>query len=146
MTRKLALAAVFVLATACGCHRTHSVSSSSSTALTPLTPQQMAKKKIPVLARTLTQQELDQLYKYMTQYQAEHGKYPSSMAELQELSVPRDLPNVAKAVQDGDLILAGGKGGVLAYEKTALTDRGSVLTTNGIQVMTADELNKLLGP
>jgi hypothetical protein len=41
--------------------------------------------------------------------------------------------------------LAGGTGGVLAYEKAALTDRGNVLTTNGVQVMTADELKKLLG-
>jgi hypothetical protein len=117
----------------------------TSPAATPSTPEQMAKKKIPVLARTLTQQDLDQLYKYMTQYQAEHGKYPATMNDLNELGVSRDLPNVAKAVQNGELVLAGGANGVLAYEAAALKDRGSVLTTNGIQVMTADELKKLVG-
>jgi hypothetical protein len=105
----------------------------------------MAKKKIPVLARTLTQQDLDQLAKYMTIYQTDHGKYPTSLNDLQEVGVQRDLPKVAQAVQSGELVLAGGTGGVLAYEAAALQDRGSVLTTNGIQVMTADELKKLLG-
>ena len=144
ITRPTATILVCV-AVAFGCHRGSSATSTTSTGPTPLTPQQMAIKKIPVLARTVTQQELSQLAIYMNQYQAEHGKYPTTMQDLQELSVPRDLPKVAKAVQDGDLVLAGGTGGVLAYEKKALTDRGNVLTTNGIQVMSADELNKLLG-
>jgi hypothetical protein len=128
-----------------GCHRANSTESPTAPAASQLSPQQMAKKTLPVLSRTLTQQELDQLYKYMTQYQADHGKYPASMNDLKELSVPRDLPNVAHAVESGDLVLAGGAGGVLAYEKAALEDRGSVLTTNGVQTMTAGELKKLLG-
>lgn len=136
---------IFCAAAPLGCHRATSTGSSASPAASQLTPQQMARKTLPVLSRTLTQQELDQLYKYMTQYQAEHGKYPASMNDLKELSVPRDLPKVARAVESGDLVLAGGVGGVLAYEKAALEDRGSVLTTNGVQTMTADELKKLLG-
>ena len=58
-----------------------------------------------------------------------------------------DLEDLNKhwKVESGELVLAGNVGGVLAYEKAALEDRGSVLTTNGVQTMTADELKKLLG-
>ncbi|HEX4588525.1 MAG TPA: hypothetical protein VH120_01260, partial [Gemmataceae bacterium] len=101
-----------------GCHH-KTTTSSGAAAPSPLTPEQMARKKIPVLNRTLTQQELDQLYKYMNQYHAEHGRFPKSMSELDELSVSRDLPKVAEAVKNGDLVLVGGANGILAYEKAA---------------------------
>jgi hypothetical protein len=130
------------LAATIGCHRATNSSTPTSSALTPLTPEQMAKKKIPVLARTIGQQELDQLYKFVNQYHAEHNKYP---ATFQELGIDRDLPKVSQAVQSGELVYVSGTGGVLAYEAVALTDRGSVLTTSGVQTMTADELKKLLG-
>ena len=137
--------AVCCLASAAGCHRTTTTSTAASTASSQLTPEQMARKKLPVLNRTLSQQELDQLYKYMNQYHAEHGRYPKSMSELDELSVSRDLPKVAEAIKNGDLVIVGGANGILAYEKAALDERGSVLTTNGVQVMTADELKPKLG-
>jgi ABC-type glycerol-3-phosphate transport system substrate-binding protein len=139
--RRISLLILCVAATI-GCHRATNSSTATSSALTPLTPEQMAKKKIPVLARTIGQQELDQLYKFVNQFHAEHGKYPTT---FQELGIDRDLPKVSQAVQSGELVYVGGTGGVLAYEKAALTDRGNVLTTNGVQVMTADELKKLLG-
>ena len=142
--RRISLVILCVVAII-GCHRATNSSTPTSPAATPLTPEQMAKKKIPVLARTIGQQELDQLYKYMNQYHAEHGKYPASMNDLKELGMPRDLPKVAQAFESGELVMAGGVGGVLVYERAALEDRGSVLTTNGIQVMTADELKKKLG-
>src|SRR5207245_2908344 len=107
-----------------------------------LTPAQIAARKVPVLARTIGQQELDQLYKFVNPYHAEHNKYP---ATFQDLGIDRDLPKVAQAIQSGELIYVGGAGGLLAYEAIALTDRGSVLTTNGVQTMTSDELKKLLG-
>jgi hypothetical protein len=134
---------LIVVAAALGCHR--ALPASTATAPPPasnLTPAQIAARKVPVLNRTIGQQELDQLYKFVNQFHAEHNKYP---ATFQELGIDRDLPKVAQAVQSGELVYVGGAGGVLAYEKIALTDRGSVLTTNGVQTMTADELNKLLG-
>jgi hypothetical protein len=67
------------------------------------------------------------------------------MAELKELDVPRDLPKVAQAVESGDLVLTGGTNGILAYEAVTLEDKGNVVTTSGVQQMTADELRKKLG-
>src|SRR5437588_2354855 len=133
------------IALSTGCQRANVASSSAGSGPSQLTPQEMAKKKIPILARTLNQQDLDQLYKYMNQYHAEHGRFPKTMSELDELSVSRDMAKVAAAVNSGELVLVGGAGGILAYEKAALEERGNVLTTNGVQVMTADELRPKLG-
>jgi hypothetical protein len=141
MVRRTSLL-ILCAAAVVGCHRASNSSTPASSAGSPLTPQQMAIKKIPVLASTIGKQELDQLYKFVNQYHAEQGKYP---ATFQDLGIDRDLPKVARAVQSGELVFVGGAGGIIAYEKSALTERGSVLTTDGVQTMTADELNKLLG-
>src|SRR2546421_241145 len=109
-----------------------------------LTAAQRARKAVPVLNRTLTQNDLNQLLNYMNQYHAAHGKYPKSLAEMAELSVERDAPHIAKAIQSGEFVLAGGAGGVLAYEKATLDDRGSVIATSGVQTMTAAELREKL--
>lgn len=140
--------AACVIVAAIGCHRGKTnvpTVAESTDSRDTRTPAQRAIGRIPVAKRTLTQVDLNQLLNYMNQYHASHNRYPSTMAEMDELSVSRDLPKVARAVQDGELILAGGKGGVLAYEAAALEDRGNVVTTNGIQMMNADELRKLLG-
>jgi hypothetical protein len=142
---KWTLVAVGCIVLTTGCHHKTTTSSSAATAPSPLTPEQMARKKIPVLNRTLSQQELDQLYKYMNQYHAEHGRFPKTMAELDELSVSRDLPKVGEAVKNGDLVLVGGTGGILAYEKAALDEPGNVLTNDGVVRMTPDDLKKKLG-
>jgi hypothetical protein len=124
-----------------GCHRA-TTTTPPVPAPSPLTPEQMAIKKIPVLARTINQQDLQQLYTFVNQYHAQNDKYP---ATFQELGIDRDLPKVAQAIKSGELVFIGGASGILAYEAVALTDRGSVLTTNGVQVMTSDELKKALG-
>jgi hypothetical protein len=87
--------------------------------------------------------DLDELRKFITQYHAENGRYPTKLDDLPDLS--RDLPRIAQAIRDGDLILAGGKGGVLAYERDAETVGGRVMTTSGIQKMTAADLRQALG-
>jgi hypothetical protein len=146
------MVSAFLVTAVVGCHRGQNANApappneqpGAGTNKNP-TPAQRAARSVPVLARTLSQQELDQLYKYMNQYHAEHGKYPSSMAELNELNVGRDLPKVAQAVESGDLVLVGGKGGILAYEKAAFDERGNVLTTDGVQIMTGTDLRKKLG-
>ena len=108
-----------------------------------LTPAQQVARNVPVLQRTVTQNDLSNLRNYLETARAETGSYPKAVSELSGLQ--RDLPKLYKAIQDGEIVLAGGKGDVLAYEKAALTDRGSVLTTAGVQVMTADELKQKLG-
>jgi len=140
--------AACVIVAAIGCHRGKSnvaTVAESTDSRDTRTPAQRAVDRIPIAKRTLTQVDLNQLLNYMNQYHASHNRYPATMAEMDELSVSRDLPKVARAVQEGELVLAGGKGGVLAYEAAALQDRGNVVTINGIQMMNADELGKLLG-
>src|SRR5439155_26792031 len=110
-----------------------------------LTAAQRARKVVPVLNRTLTQNDLNQLLNYMNQYHATHGKYPKSLAEMAELSIERDAPHIANALKSGEFVLASGAGGVLGYEKAALEDRGSVITTSGIVMMSAAELKQKLG-
>src|SRR5947209_1105966 len=151
MTRVSILA--LLTTAALGCNRGQNANAPEPPNMTPsgarssqnMTPAQIAARKVPVLARTLSQQELDQLYKYMNQYHAEHGRFPKTMTELDELGVSRDLPKVGEAIKNGDLVLAGGTGDVLAYEAVALQDKGNVLTVSGVQQMTADEMRKKLG-
>src|SRR3954447_15805155 len=99
-------------------------------------------KILPAPGRAVWYNDLDNLRKYITQYQIESNRYPTKLDEMPD--VARDLPRIATAIREGELILAGGKGGVLAYEKDAETVGGRVMTTSGIQNMTASELNTLL--
>jgi hypothetical protein len=143
MLRRIVLAALLLVALGCGPAVVTAPPKADPRDTMPATER--VRKAVPVLNRTLTQNDLNQLLNYMNQYNATHGRYPKNMAELDELSVSRDLPPVAKAVQSGELIFAGGAGGVLAYEKAALEDRGHVVTTSGVQTMTAAELKQKLG-
>jgi hypothetical protein len=137
-TRYAALLLCYPLAL--GCSRTPTANAPSNA---NLTPEQRVTRAVPALQRTVNQNDLNQLKLLLENARAESGKYPKTLAELPGLD--RELPAVARAIQDGEVVLAGGQGGVLAYEKSALTDRGSVLTTQGIQMMAANELKPLLG-
>jgi hypothetical protein len=143
MTRLPFLALLLAAPLALGCMRTQSTSTAPAKAPNDnLTGAQRVAGAVPVLRRTLTQNDLSQIKLFMEQAHAEKGSYPKSLADLPSLQ--RDAPNLYKAIQDGDLILAGGQNGLLAYEKAAMEDRGSVITTDGIQIMTADELRQKL--
>jgi hypothetical protein len=100
-------------------------------------------KILPAPGRAVWYNDLDNLRKYITQYQIESNRYPTKLEEMPD--VARDLPRIAEAIRQGELILAGGKGGVLAYEKDAETVGGRVMTNQGIQNMTASDLRQLLG-
>jgi hypothetical protein len=140
MTRTRFAALLLCCPLTLGCMRTAPAPANSN----PIpTPQQAVTRAVPALQRTVTQNDLNQLKLMLEQARAESGNYPKTLAELPGLG--RDLPVLAKAIEDGEVVLAGGQGGVLAYEKSALTDRGSVLTTQGIQMMSANELRPLLG-
>jgi hypothetical protein len=79
----------------------------------------------------------------MENVRAEKGSYPKSISDMPDLA--RDAPKLANAVNTGELVIKGGENGVLAYEAAAMEERGSVVTTDGVQVMTADELKQKLG-
>jgi hypothetical protein len=137
-----------MLVAATGCHRTHG--SSSPAPVTPdsrenLTGQQRVQqsKILTPPARAVWLNDLDELRKFITQYQAENGRYPSKLEELPDVS--RDLPRIAAAIRNGELVLTGGKGGVLAYQKEALDTVGKVITTNGVEDIPADRLRQMLG-
>jgi hypothetical protein len=139
---------LLLVAVAAGCQRTHG--SSSPAPVTPdsrenLTGRQRVQqsKILTPPARAVWLNDLDELRKFLTQYQAENGRYPTKLEELPDVS--RDLPRIAAAVRNGELVLAGGKGGVLAYQKEALETSGKVITSNGIEDIPADRLRQMLG-
>jgi hypothetical protein len=146
MLRFLPLALAVPIVIGCGVRGTTNIPAPKPDPKDEMTAQQRVRKAVPVLNRTLTQNDLNQLFNYMTQYHATNGKYPKSLDELNTLGVGRDAPHIAKAIQSGELVLAGGTGDVLAYEKDALDGGGgSVVTTSGIVRMTAGDLREKLG-
>jgi hypothetical protein len=146
MSRLMAI--VFAVIAASGCHR--SQGSSASVSAPPdsresLTGQQRVQqsKILTPPARAVWLNDLDELRKFITQYQAENGRYPTKLEELPD--VARDLPRIAAAIRSGELVLAGGKGGVIAYQKEALDTVGKVITTSGVEDIPADRLRQMLG-
>ena len=73
------------------------------------------------------------------------GKMPSA-AEIYAALVAARSP-AARLVLDGAIILTGSKEreSVWAYEARAFLNGGTVVTQNGVEKMTAEELKKLLG-
>lgn len=126
-----------------GCNRKEITAPPSKPPNDNLTGAQRVTGAVPILRRTIGQNDLNQLKTFLINAHAETGKYPKALSDIAGLE--RDAPNLAKYIKDGDLVLAGGKGGVLAYEKAAMEEKGSVVTTTGIAVMTKDELEKALG-
>ena len=126
----------------CG-HRTTVSSPSTPDPKDTMPATERVRRAVPVLNRTLTQNDLNQVRTFMENIRAEKGSYPKSVAEMPDLA--RDAPKLANAVTTGELVIVGGTNGVLAYEAAAMQERGSVVTTDGVQMMTADELKQKLG-
>jgi hypothetical protein len=143
VTRTLLLACLLVLPLALGCRRGVSSTPAKVDPKEEMRATERVRRAVPVLNRTLTQNDLNQIRTFMEQARSEKGSYPKSLADLPGLD--RDAPKLANAIKSGELVIAGGNNGVLAYEAAALEDRGSVVTTDGVQTMTADELKQKLG-
>jgi hypothetical protein len=145
MTRTLFLALLAAVPLALGC-----ATRPTATVTTPkkgadddkMTAAQRVQRAVPVLNRTVTQNDLNQLRTFMENAKAEKGSYPRSLDDLPGLA--KDAPNLANAIKSGELVLAGGQNDILAYEAAALDDRGSVVTAQGVTTMTADELKAKL--
>ena len=97
---------------------------------------------MPILRRNITANDMHQLQAFITQVHIDTNRYPASLADLPGLQ--RDAPTLASLIQEGELILAGGRNNVLAYAKAGLERRSAVLTTTGVQEMEADELKRLV--
>src|SRR6478672_2284716 len=124
-----------------GCHR-GSTSSASPSPSENLTGQQRVVGAMPILRRNITSNDLHNLKVFIEQVHIESGKYPTKLAEIPGLQ--RDAANLAKLIQDGDLILFGGKNNVLAYSIAGLERRSAVLLISNVQEMEPDELKRLV--
>ena len=135
---------VILFAALAGCNRTKVDYVPAKTPNENLTAQQRVVAATPVLGRTVSANDLDQLNKFLEMARSESGKRPRSLAELPGLQ--RDAPNIYKLIQDGDLVLTGNAEGVLAYAKSALEKPGPVLIAEGVNPrMEPDELKRKLG-
>ena len=140
MSRIVLIACLFALG--CG-HRTTVSLPAKSDPKDDMPATERVRRAVPVLNRTLTQNDLNQLRTFMEQIRSEKGSYPKSLSDMPDLA--RDAPKLVNAVNSGELVISGGNNGVLAYEAAAMQERGSVVTTDGVQMMTADELKQKLG-
>jgi hypothetical protein len=140
MSRLLIIVCLFLIG--CG-QRTSVTIPAKSDPKDTMPATERVRRAVPVLNRTLTQNDLNQLRTFMENARAEKGSYPKSLADMPDLA--RDAPKLANAVYTGELVISGGTNGVLAYEAAAIQERGSVVTSDGVQMMTADELKQKLG-
>jgi hypothetical protein len=124
-----------------GCHR-GATSSAPPSPSENLTGQQRVVGATPILRRNITANDLHNLKVFIEQVHIDTGKYPTKLEDIPGLQ--RDAANLAKLIQDGDLILFGGKNGVLAYSKAGLERRSAVLLTSNVQEMDPDELKRLV--
>src|SRR5207247_8497602 len=101
--------------------------------------------RAPVLDRALTANDLNTLKQFMENFRATSGKYPANMNELKQ-AFGNEGRKLMQLIEDGVLVMTWNTGdqGVLAYDKRALESDGMVLTTNGVQRMGANDLNRLL--
>jgi hypothetical protein len=124
-----------------GCHR-GATSSAPPSPSENLTGQQRVVGATPILRRNITANDLHNLKVFIQQVQIDTGKYPTKLDDIPGLK--RDAANLAKLIEDGDLILFGGKNGVLAYSKAGLERRSAVLLVSNVQEMEPDELKRLV--
>src|SRR5436190_20005145 len=115
MSRVLVVMCLFALG--CG-HRTTVSSPASTDPKDTLPATERVRRAVPVLNRTLTQNDLNQLRTFMEQIRSEKGSYPKSLSDMPDLA--RDAPKLINAVNSGELVISGGNNGVLAYEAAAM--------------------------
>src|SRR2546425_2618996 len=108
MSRLLLIGCLFALG--CG-HRTTVSSAASSDPKDTMPATERVRRAVPVLNRTLTQNDLNQLRTFMDAAKGEKGYNPKSLADMPDL--PRAAPHIAKAIESGEFVLAGGMGDVL---------------------------------
>jgi hypothetical protein len=95
--------------------------------------------------RTVTAKELDDLRIYIDTASLASGRMPNKETILKEVkTADRKL---GQLIEDGAIVLTGAtqREGVWAYEKDAPERGGMVLTSTGVERLSADELNQRLG-
>jgi hypothetical protein len=152
MTRTLLLILTLCAPLALGCRRGTGQSApapgprSNVGAQAPENPAVMAaRRNAPVLDRALTGNDLNSLKQFMDQYRVVSGHYPRNLNELKE-AFGNEGQKLFQLVSDNEIVMTWhtGEQGVLAYAKGAQEAGGMVLTVNGVQRMTADELKQAL--
>jgi len=94
--------------------------------------------------RTASANDLANLRIYIESASLASGNMPTRDQILADIA--RDLPKVVGAVKDGTMIITGisQREGVWAYEEATLSKGGMVLTNNGVERMTPQELQAKL--
>jgi len=99
------------------------------------------------VARAVTANDLKSIQIFMEAASAESGKLPDAATTLAALQMDKGSANLVKLVTDGVIVLTGtgSREEVWAYEKSALEKGGLMLSSNGIDRVTAADLKKRLG-
>jgi hypothetical protein len=95
--------------------------------------------------RTVTSVELDALRIYINEYSLANDRMPPKEEIIAAVSKSGDR-KLREALEQGLIVLTGAKSrdGVWAYEKDAPTNGGMVLTSQGIERLSAEELKQRL--
>ena len=112
---------------------------------TPEGAAQAVRKQVETVL--VTEVELRNLHQFMYNRYASTGQVPNSQETFAEVSQPTGDRKLVRLIQEQKLILVPNPTpeGVWAYEKDALTRGGFVLTQQGIERKSAQELSQMLG-
>jgi hypothetical protein len=99
------------------------------------------------VARAITQNDFKNLQVFMEAASAESGKLPDRATIMAALKMEKGAANLVKAIEDGSVILTGttSREEVWAYEKIGPEKGGLILTSNGVEKLSAAEIKKRLG-
>lgn len=147
MKRAALTVLVFAFCVGPGCRRGGGdADASSQTGGSGDSPAVAYARRIPVMDRTLTQNDLRSLGMFLQTYKSAQNKWPTKLEELTEMKI--ESPKIYNAVADGQYVVVWGAPAdatVIAYEAATVKGSGSVLTGGGeIRLMTAEELRQAL--
>jgi len=99
------------------------------------------------VTRALTANDLKSIQIFMEAASAESGKLPDAATTRAALKMDKGSAHLVKLVAEGVIVLTGttSREDVWAYEKSALEKGGMMLSSNGIDRVTAADLKKRLG-
>jgi hypothetical protein len=136
------------------------VLSAGSKRKAPAVPAQVPKAAVPkvpepvgavegvrgAVQRVVTQNDLKNLQVFIEYASLSSGRMPDKAAIMESLKATPDAAALVMVIEGGTLVLTGinQREGVWAYEKDAPARGGVVLSNNGIERLTAEELNQRL--
>lgn len=98
------------------------------------------------VARTVDAKDLQDLNLFIQSYSLENDRMPDAATILAVLKKEPGMARLAKDIEEGFVVLTNirQREGVWAYDKSVLTGGGMVLTNQGVERLTAQELQARL--